>query len=471
LNFECDLLIFENRISYFDNGYLHDTFRDDDDPTVACCFCFLQLPVVSSSSSKAKTLLLLQKNSRGVMAKRCTAASLTLLLLLLAFVSSFIFLPANAWSTPKRVAFSSSASLNTLSKISTLRGGGSGDGSTLNVLLQQQQQHQQARVRGGAVAVQDIDKSDTWSLSDVSAMDVLYVAIHGILLTAIVVFCRKMPRTGGRAPSWITNNSYLGIEDPYATVLLHVGYFALCALLPTLLLPAGLSRVIFSPPSVALLGTVFPAVESVRAAVTDSGSDDRTWLMYWVVHGLFQYSTEFIDQLALKSDLVYKYWHTFEVLVILWLVLPLTDGATLLYKSLAQPYLLPLVAPIKNTADSWIAGLALTTINASYLWWFSVIFMQLPVTVKRYAVMGVGSILPVASTIMALASTADNSEMRWLTYWPCFSLLFIIMIGVEKFVGRYVVCAYNFVGCASWRILLYCPPIFEPGISSFSKLL
>jgi TB2/DP1, HVA22 family len=366
------------------------------------------------------------------------AVSLAVLLLLLFFmstsVSSAISAARNGLPTPKRVAFSSSisSSLKTLHTISTLRGG-AGAGSTLNVLLQQ---HHQARGGGAVVAgADDIDKSNTWILSDVSVMDVLYVAIHSLLLAATVVFCRKMPRTGGRAPAWITT-SRLGLQDPYATIVLHAGYFALSALLPTLILPTGLSRIIFSPPSVALLGTVLPAVESVRAAVTDSGSDDRTWLMYWVVHGIFQYSTEFIDQLALKSEMVYKYWHTFEVLVILWLVLPVTDGATLLYKTLAQPYLLPLVAPIKNTADSWIAGLALTTINASYIWWFSVIFMQLPVTVKRYAVMGVGSILPVASTIMALASTADNSEMRWLTYWPCFSLLFIIMIGVEKFVGR-----------------------------------
>lgn len=309
-------------------------------------------------------------------------------------------------------------------------------------------------VRGGVV-VHDLDKSDTWSLSDISTMDVVYVVIHGVLLAAIVVFCRNMPRTGGRAPTWLTTN----LEDPWATLLLHVGYFAIGALLPLSgVLPKGLSRVIFSPPSVTLLGTVFPAVESVRAAVTDSGSDDRTWLMYWVVHGIFQYSTEFMDQLALRSEFVYQYWHTFEVLAILWLVLPLTDGSTLIYKTVAQPYLLPWVAPmIKNTADSWIAGLALTTINASYLWWFSVIFMQLPIAIQRYAVIGVGSILPVASTIMALASTADNSEMRWLTYWPCFGLLFIIMIGVEKFVGRYVWWWLLFVlFCFACRILSLC---------------
>lgn len=278
-----------------------------------------------------------------------------------------------------------------------------------------------------------IDKSDTWSMSDITSMDVVYLVIHTALLVTVCLVCRNVARTGGRAPTWITS----WVPDPYATIILHFGYLILGTILPTLLLPSGLTRIMFSSPSVALLGTVFPSVESVRAAVTDSGSDDRTWLMYWVVYGIFQYSTEFMDQLSLKYDKLYQYWHNFEVLVVLWLILPVTDGATLLYTTVAQPYLLPLVTPIKARADGWIATLALTTINASYLWWFSFGFMQLPITVKRYAVMIAGSVYPVAATIVALASTADNTEMRWLTYWPCFSLLFLIMIGVEKFVGSF----------------------------------
>lgn len=314
--------------------------------------------------------------------------------------------------------------------------------------------------RGGSDA--EIDKTGTWSMADLEVQDGFYLTIHGALLAAIVLFCRKVARTGGRAPSWITGL----LPEPYATGAMHAAYFALGALLRALL-PEGLSRVIFSPPSVALLGTVFPAVESVRAAVTDSGSDDRTWLMYWVIHGIFQYSTEFIDQLALKYETVHKYWHTFEVLAVLWLLLPVTDGATLIYRAVAQPYLVPIMQPIKTATDGWIAALALTTINASYIWWFSFIFMNLPVTVKRYAVMAAGSIFPIASTIMALASTKDNTEMRWLTYWPCFSLLFLVMIGVEKFVGSfkglYVMCL-----AATMYLML---PMFDGSMLVFRKIL
>ena len=107
-------------------------------------------------------------------------------------------------------------------------------------------------------------------MSNLQATDVVYLTIHGALLAAIVLFCRNASRTGGKAPAWIVDNV---VSDPYATLLLHLGYYGIGLLLPWIL-PQGLSHIMFSPPSVALLGYVFPAIESVRAAVTDSGSDD-----------------------------------------------------------------------------------------------------------------------------------------------------------------------------------------------------
>mmetsp|Transcript_9189 Transcript_9189/g.17492 ORF Transcript_9189/g.17492 Transcript_9189/m.17492 type:complete len:452 (-) Transcript_9189:44-1399(-) len=295
---------------------------------------------------------------------------------------------------------------------------------------------------GGGGDAPDIDKSTTWSLSELTSMDYVYLAIHVCFLAFVVIMCRTVSRTGGEAPAWVFGS----LANPYATVGMHLTYFVLgLGLLPTLL-PPGLSRLVFSPPTVTLLGYVWPAVESIRATVTEGGTDDRTWLMYWVVQGIFQYSTEFIDQLALRSKFIYKYWHTLEVLVILWLVSPITDGSTLIYQNVAKPYLLPLVTPIKTYCDGWISTLAMTSINAGYLWWFSFIFMSLPVLIKRYAVIGVGSIFPVVATMMALATPSKESKeaMRWLTYWPCFSFVFLIMIAVEKFVGSfkglYVMC-------------------------------
>ena len=319
------------------------------------------------------------------------------------------------------------------------------------------------QTKGGESNDGAIDKSSTWSLSELTSMDFVYLAIHVTFMAAVVIISRNVARTGGEAPEWVFGS----FANPYATIAMHLTYFAVGFLLPSIL-PKGLSRLVFSPPTVTLLGYVFPAVESIRAAVTEGGSDDRTWLMYWVVQGIFQYSTEFMDQLALKYNVVYKYWHTFEVLAVLWLVSPLTDGASLCYKHLAIPYLLPWVKPLKSYCDGWIATLAMTTVNASYLWWFSFIFMSLPVLIKRYAVIGVGSVFPVMATIMALAASKETKEaMRWLTYWPCFSFVFLIMIGVEKFVGSfkglYVLCL-----AATLYLML---PMFDGSTLVFREIL
>ena len=88
--------------------------------------------------------------------------------------------------------------------------------------------------------------------------------------------------------------------------------------------------------------------------------------------------------------------------------------------------------------------------------------------VKRYAVMGVGSIFPVAATVMSLTAGKESKQvMRWLTYWPCFSLLFLIMIGVEKFVGSfkglYVMCL-----AATMYLML---PMFDGSTLIFREVL
>ena len=114
------------------------------------------------------------------------------------------------------------------------------------------------------------------------------------LLAGMTVFLvRKIPRSGGHGQPWLTKF----LSEPLATIALHLGYFLHC-LIVVKFMPKGLKDVVFSPTGVVLLGTLFPVVESIRAAASDSVQDDRIWLQYWVMHGLFSYSTEFVDKLA-----------------------------------------------------------------------------------------------------------------------------------------------------------------------------
>lgn len=133
----------------------------------------------------------------------------------------------------------------------------------------------------------------------------LVAAYTGAALLAgmTVYLVRKIPRSGGHGQAWLTQF----LAEPLATGALHLGYVLHC-LIVVKIMPKGLRDVVFSPTGVVLLGTLFPVVESIRAAASDSAQDDRIWLQYWVMHGIFSYATEFIDKLAERFP-GSKLWH------------------------------------------------------------------------------------------------------------------------------------------------------------------
>lgn len=54
--------------------------------------------------------------------------------------------------------------------------------------------------------------------------------------------------------------------------------------------------------------------------------------------------------------------------MILWLILPFTDGAAIIYEMITKPFVVPVVAPLAKVAEGWLTTLALTVINVSHLW-------------------------------------------------------------------------------------------------------
>ena len=144
--------------------------------------------------------------------------------------------------------------------------------------------------------------------------------------------------------------------------------------------------------------------------------------------------------------------------MVLWLILPFTDGAAIIYEMITKPHIVPFVAPIAKAAEGWLTTLALTIVNASHAWFVVFFFMALPTVLKRFAVIATGTAYPVAATIVAIASDNDGiADDKWLTYWSCFSLLYLGMISAERFVGKvpglYTLC----LACVLYLML----PIFE----------
>ncbi|KAH7103223.1 TB2/DP1, HVA22 family-domain-containing protein [Auriculariales sp. MPI-PUGE-AT-0066] len=85
-----------------------------------------------------------------------------------------------------------------------------------------------------------------------------------------------------------------------------------------------------------MLGFIVPAYLSLQAIETPQTGDDTQWLTYWVVFGAFN----FIESLALSVVLHYMpFYFAFKTAFIIYLWLPATRGAQVLYLNAFRPIL------------------------------------------------------------------------------------------------------------------------------------
>ncbi len=142
-----------------------------------------------------------------------------------------------------------------------------------------------------------------------------------------------------------------------------------------------------------------------------------------------------MDVIAEEYPSISEHWHEFEFFVILWLLLPFTDGSTLLFTKVTEPLLSPIARSIKNQVESKMS-LFVLIVNIGYLWivWFA--FLSLDEEARRFIVITVGTLYPIAaSTIACTTRTEKRDDSFWLTYWVCFSILFLLMDYLEHFIG------------------------------------
>jgi len=303
------------------------------------------------------------------------------------------------------------------------------------------------------------------------------IASYAALAALTVGLVRRVPRSEGRAPAPIRR--LVGPSQTAKTVvdvLFHIGY-VVHALVVLQLLPESVKSLVFGAGSVVLLGTVFPMVESFRAVVVVDDSkknEDTVWLQYWILHGVFSYGTEFLDAFAKRR---FPGWFELEFYTILWLILPFTDGAALVYNNITRPYVVPLVQPVAQRCQGWLTTLALALVNASHLWFVGVVFMALPTALKRMAVIVTGTAYPVLDTVLALSMTTNeddddsgsSNKQRLLTYWVCFSLNYLGMHAVETFVGFNKVPGLYVLALAITLYLML--PIFNGSDAVFRTIL
>jgi len=79
-------------------------------------------------------------------------------------------------------------------------------------------------------------------------------------------------------------------------------------------------------------GFVIPGYYSLEALFSVGKADDTQWLTYWVV---FAFLTVFESLISVVYW--FPFYYTFKFVLILWLALPMTGGAQIVFRSFIQP--------------------------------------------------------------------------------------------------------------------------------------
>ncbi|GMT00337.1 hypothetical protein PENTCL1PPCAC_22511, partial [Pristionchus entomophagus] len=82
-----------------------------------------------------------------------------------------------------------------------------------------------------------------------------------------------------------------------------------------------------------LIGVVYPSYISVKAIRSDEKTDDTKWLIYWTVFGFFS----LIDFFAEAIMRTFPIYFLFKVLFLMYLFMPQTEGAEILYTNYVDP--------------------------------------------------------------------------------------------------------------------------------------
>ncbi|ESO02210.1 hypothetical protein HELRODRAFT_65616 [Helobdella robusta] len=84
-----------------------------------------------------------------------------------------------------------------------------------------------------------------------------------------------------------------------------------------------------------LFGTLYPAYCSYKAVKTKNVKEYVRWMMYWIVFAIFTCAETFADIFISWLPFYYE----IKIFYVIWLMLPATRGATILYKKFIHPQL------------------------------------------------------------------------------------------------------------------------------------
>ncbi|PWY85736.1 hypothetical protein BO78DRAFT_307095 [Aspergillus sclerotiicarbonarius CBS 121057] len=81
-------------------------------------------------------------------------------------------------------------------------------------------------------------------------------------------------------------------------------------------------------------GFLIPGYYSLNALFTAGKADDTQWLTYWVVYAFFT-----VIESAISAPYWFPFYYIFKFALVLWMSLPQTNGAQVVFHSFIQPVL------------------------------------------------------------------------------------------------------------------------------------
>ena len=129
-------------------------------------------------------------------------------------------------------------------------------------------------------------------------------------------------------------------------------------------------------------------------------------------------------------------WLGLLTFAFVWLYFPLTCGSLLVYEKVTQPYLEPRLKPFQRKMNNFLLYVYQALANAVHLYLVWIIFMFLPVGLKRIVAIAVGTVYPFVSSVAAASTDEIDDDTYWLTYWSVYGCLFVLMNVMEQWLGR-----------------------------------
>ena len=91
---------------------------------------------------------------------------------------------------------------------------------------------------------------------------------------------------------------------------------------------------IFSKYITCVVGVILPAYWSIKAIESPEYDDDKQWLTYWAIYGLFT----ILDQFANIILRIFPFYFIFKIIFLIWCFMPNTMGALFIYNKFIGPY-------------------------------------------------------------------------------------------------------------------------------------